>query len=186
MKRSRYVALLGMGVSALTLTACEDPNEIVPVKAYATVSECVADGFSKATCDRSKGAAEDAYDSAYPKYQDQAECEDVAGTGRCELDKPSSRDASWRPSMIGFIMAGARAQPQAVVSSATSPTGRATASGVVIAGRGGASSIPARAAAAPTASQITKGHTMARGGFGSTATRVSASGFGGTSAHTGG
>ena len=64
MKRSRYVALLGMGVSAIALTACEDPSEIVPVKAYANLEECAEDGYSRATCAQTRGKAEEAYEAA--------------------------------------------------------------------------------------------------------------------------
>jgi uncharacterized protein YgiB involved in biofilm formation len=174
MKRSRYVALLTMGASALALAACDDPNEIVPVKAYATIAECAADGVSESACRTSFNEAEKAYEKAYPKYQSRLDCEDNAGPEQCEKDYPNSRDASWRPSMIGFIMgmAAARAQPQPVLPNAASPSGRATATGVPLAGRGPNVTMAARGASAPSAAQVAKSHTQARGGFGGSAARI--------------
>lgn len=181
MKRSRYVALFGMGTGALMLAACEDPNELVPIKAYDTVAACVADGFARNQCAAAHSSAQDSYETAYPKYADQFDCEDNAGEGKCEPDNPNSRTPSWRPSMVGFIigaMAASRVQPQPIVSSLNSPTGRATATGVPISGRGTAATVPARAAGAPTAASVAAAHTQARGGFGSTASRVAGSGSG--------
>lgn len=178
MKRSRYVALFSMGASALVLAACEDPNEIVPVKAYSSVAECVADGFAQAQCNASFVAAENAYEQAYPKYESKAECEVNAGPESCELDRPSSRDGSWRPSMLGFMMGaaiGSRMQPQPVVANAASPTGRATATGVPLMGNGANAAVPRGATAAPSAAQVAKAHTQSRGGFGSTAAKVAGS-----------
>lgn len=188
MKRSRYVALFGMGTGALMLAACEDPNELVPVKSYETVAACVADGFADNQCATALRAAQETYEAAYPKYADQFDCEDNAGEGKCEADNPNSRNPSWRPSMVGFMigaLAGSRVQPQPVVSNLSSPTGRATATGVPIAGHGTSASVPARAAAAPTAAAVAAAHTQTRGGFGSTASRVAGSG-GGHSASLGG
>lgn len=187
MKRSHYIALLGMGASAVVLTACEDPDAVTPVKAYASVAECAADGFDTATCQKAQAAAEDGYDQAYPRYGNQFACEANAGEGRCERDYPNSRHASWRPSMIGFIMPGPGVQPQAIVARAGSPTGRATAAGMPLSRNGSATVIAVRAGAAPTASQIVNGHpeaatrTVARGGFGATAARIAASGSSGRS-----
>jgi len=180
MKRSRQIALLGMGFSVLALTSCDDPNEIVPVKAYATVDECISDGFSKVVCARSLSAAQEAYDKAYPKYASEEDCEDKTGTGNCEKDYPSRRDSAWRPAMLGFILAGSRVQPQAVIANPAVPGGRATAAGVPISGSGSAARMPLRGAAAPSRSQVAKAQTQSRGGFGSTATRVSTASTGGS------
>ncbi|MGE0702017.1 MAG: DUF1190 domain-containing protein [Hyphomicrobiaceae bacterium] len=176
MKRSRYVALFGMGTTALLLAACEDPESVVPVKAYDSVEACIGDGFSQSQCRSAHTAAVDAYDTTYAKYGSEAECEVDAGNGRCEADFPNSRNASWRPSMIGFLMgtaAGTRVQPQAVVANAASPSGRATAAGFAIAGNGVNSTVPAKATYAPTASQVARTQTVSRGGFGSTSARLS-------------
>jgi len=180
MKRSRYVALFSMGASALALAACDDPNALVPVKAYDNVTACVADGFSQSQCNAAFVAAENAYEKTYPKYDSQAECEVNAGPEHCELDYPSSKSASWRPTMVGFLMGaaiGSSAQPQPIVSNSASPTGRATATGFPIAARGANASVPLRVATTPSASEVAKAHTQTRGrgGFGSTASRVASS-----------
>jgi uncharacterized protein YgiB involved in biofilm formation len=179
MKRSRYVALFSMGASAMVLAACEDPNEVIPVKAYETVAACIADGFSQAQCSASQVAAENAYEQAYPKYESKADCEVNAGPGKCEEDHPSSRDANWRPSMLGFMIGaaiGSRMQPQPIVANAASPTGRATATGVPLAGRGANLAMPRSATAPLTSDRVAKAHTQTRGGFGGTASKVAASG----------
>lgn len=172
MKRSRTVALLSMGVSALALTACSSDSELLPAKAYATIEECVADGsFKKAQCEQALFAAQDAYEAAYPKFESEAQCEETAGEGKCELDRPNSRDRQWRPSMVAFLIAAgsSRVQPQAIVHSATSASGFATASGAHVARSGSVASVPASAAARPTSAQVTRAVTTARGGFGSSA-----------------
>ncbi|MGE0768365.1 MAG: DUF1190 domain-containing protein [Hyphomicrobiaceae bacterium] len=177
MKRSRHVTLVSMGACALALAACDDPNALVPIKAYEDVAACVADGFARGQCNAAFVAAENAYETTYPKYASQAECEANAGVEGCELDHPSSRSASWRPSMVGFLMGasiGSRVQPQPIVPHAASPSGRATAGGIPLAAHGANASIPARAASVPSASQVAKAHTTARGGFGGTASKVAA------------
>lgn len=183
MKRSRHVALFGIGVSALMLSACEDPNEVVPVKAYDSVATCLADGNDRATCGAALAEAENAYDSAYPKYDAKGDCEANAGADKCELDYPNSRDGSWRPLMTGFLLgmaASSRTPAQPLVANAASPTGRATVSGYPITSRSVNAVVPRQVASAPAASQVAKGHTQARGGFGSTASRVASSGSAGT------
>jgi len=178
MKRSRYVALFSMGASALSLAACDDPNALIPVKAYDSVAACVADGFSQSRCNAAFVSAENAYEKTYPKYASQAECEVNAGPEHCELDYPSSRSASWRPTMVGFLMGaaiGSSAQPQPIVSNSASATGRATATGFPITARGANASIPVRVATTPSASEVAKSHTRARGGFGSTASKIASS-----------
>lgn len=187
MKRSRYVSLVGMGATALLLAACDDPNEIVSAKAFTDVAACVADGVDEAACTSAFNAAETAYDTDYPKYASQADCEANAGDGRCEADYPNARNPSFRPVMLGFLMGAAlannRVQPQALVANAQSVSGRATAAGVAVAGQGANVSVPARAATRPAASQIASAHTQSRGGFGATASRVSSAG---SAAHSSG
>lgn len=179
MKRSRYIALCSMGASALALAACDDPNALVPVKAYDSVASCVADGFAQQQCSKAFVAAENAYEKAYPKYDSQVDCEVNAGADRCELDHPNSRSGSWRPSMVGFLMGaaiGSRTAPQPIIANAASPTGRATATGFPISARGANVSMPARVASnVPNATQVAKAHTVARGGFGGSASRVASS-----------
>jgi uncharacterized protein YgiB involved in biofilm formation len=177
MKRSRFVALISMGAGALALSACEDPNELIDAKAYETVAACVADGRGESDCRSAMATADAAYQQAYPKYDNQFDCEDIAGIGKCEKDYPNSREASWRPSMTGFLIGaalGSRVQPQPLVAHAASPSGRATAGGTPVAA-GVATRIPAHSAAAASPTQVAKAHgrapAVSRGGFGATASR---------------
>ena len=170
MKRSRALTLLSMGVSVLALTACSN-SELLPTKVFASVDECVADGArDRAQCVKAMMAAEDAYEEAYPKFESERQCEDTAGEGKCEKDRPSSRDPQWRPSMIGFMIGaamGSRVQPQPVLPSTSSTSGYSTAAGVAIIRNGTtAASVPASAAARATSAQVA---TTARGGFGTSA-----------------
>lgn len=173
MKRSRALTLLSMGASVLALTACGNNSELLPAKVYASVEECVADGArDKAQCETAMMAAEDAYEAAYPKFESEAQCEDIAGEGNCEKDRPSSRDHQWRPSMVGFLIGsaiGSRVQPQPVLPNASSTSGYSTAAGVAIVRSGATASVPASAAARATSAQVTRVATSARGGFGSSA-----------------
>lgn len=170
MKRSRALTLLSMGASVLALTACSN-SELLPTKVFTTVDECVADGVHDRTqCVKAMMAAEDAYEEAYPKFESERQCEDTAGEGKCEKDRPSSRDPQWRPSMVGFMIGaaiGSRVQPQPVLPSTSSTSGYSTAAGVAIIRNGtAAASVPASAAARATSAQVA---TTARGGFGTSA-----------------
>lgn len=172
MKRSRAVALLSMGASVFALSACSGGSDLLPTKVYASIEECVAEGtFNASQCEKARFAAEDAYEAAYPKFESQAHCEDVAGEGNCEADRPSSREHSYRPSMVAFLMPiGASAvQPQAVLPSASTPSGYSTATGAAVSRTGTAGTIPASAAARPQPAQVAKAATAARSGFGSSA-----------------
>lgn len=188
MKRSRYVALIGMGTGAFILTACEDPNEMLAAESFENVAACVAAGHDEADCTSASETAVMSYEDVHPKYAKQADCEKNAGEGRCEPDYPNAREHSWRPSMLGFLIGTAiasRVEPQPVVANAASSSGRATVGGAPIVGNGQNVTVPARAAAPATVKQIASAHTaattVARGGFGTTAARVS-----GSAGHTAG
>jgi uncharacterized protein YgiB involved in biofilm formation len=179
MKRSRAVALFSMGASVLALTACSDKSALVPAKVYASIAECTADGtFNAKQCETGMFAAEDAYEEAYPKFDTQEQCEVVAGAGNCEPDRPSSREYHYRPSMIGFLMpvGGSAVTPQAVVRSASTPSGYATAIGAAVSRTGTSGMIAAAAAGKPRASQVARSSTVSRGGFGSSAVAHASSG----------
>lgn len=184
MKRSRKVALVTMGIAAVTLTACGDGGGVVEANRYDSVDACASDGkFDRKTCERAWYDAQATYDEAYPTYASQADCEAAAGATACERDRPMSRQSSWRPLMTGFLL-GSMVQPQAVVASTTARSGFATATGAEVRGSGTAASIDRSAAARPTASAVRTAATTSRGGFGTTAASVSA--HGGGTAHAGG
>jgi len=179
MKRSRAVALLTMGASVLALSACSGGSELIPTKVYASIEECVADGtFNSSQCEKAMFAAEDAYEAAYPKFESETHCEEMAGEGNCEPDRPSSREHSYRPSMIAFLMpiGASSVQPQAVVRSASATSGFSTATGAAVSRSGVTGAVPASAAARPQPAQVAKAATAARGGFGSNAVAHASSG----------
>lgn len=175
MKRSRAVALLSMGASALVLAACESSDTPVETMSFASIEECVADGrLGNLACEDAFYAARDGYEAAYPKFANKGECEDMAGEGECEEDRPSSRNTSWRPMMIGFLAGMSRVQPQAVIPNAATPDGRSTASGAPVRGSGANVTVPASARSRPAGAAVAAVATATRGGFGGTATAMSA------------
>lgn len=181
MKRSRTIALVTMGISALALSACSSATEdVLPARVYTSVMECIADGeFDKDACEAAQFAAVDGYEANYPKFSKISECEELAGEDACEVDRPNSSERSYRPSMAGFIIAAAvsRVQSQAVIGNAGSPSRLGTASGAAIAQSGTRAHVPSAAAARPAAAQVAKAATVARAGFGgSAAAHSSASG----------
>jgi uncharacterized protein YgiB involved in biofilm formation len=63
MKRSRYVALLAMGASALALTACGESES--PAGVYTSVDQCIADKqFAEADCNKAFATAKDEHKKA--------------------------------------------------------------------------------------------------------------------------
>jgi uncharacterized protein YgiB involved in biofilm formation len=187
MKRSRAVALLSMGASALVLAACESSDAPVETMSFATIEECVADGrLGNLACEDAFYAARDGYEAAYPKFADKAGCEDMAGEGECEEDRPNSRNSSWRPMMIGFLAGMSRVQPQAVIPNAAAPDGRSTASGAHVRGNGPSVTVPASARSRPTGAAVAAVATSSRGGFGGTASAMSASSGHGSGSHSSG
>lgn len=83
MKRSRRVALTGlMASTAIALSACGE--EDVPVQAYATVDQCVADGlFDRATCGEMFNQAMTIHEEAAPRYESAELCEEQFGLAQC-------------------------------------------------------------------------------------------------------
>ena len=105
MKRSRYVALLAMGASALALTACGESE--TPAGVYTSVEQCVADKqFSQAECDKAFGEARKEHDKVAPKYASKAYCEADFGAGKCEEapTRTTSGMSTFMPLMIGYML----------------------------------------------------------------------------------
>jgi uncharacterized protein YgiB involved in biofilm formation len=105
MKRSRYVALLAMGASALALTACGESES--PAGVYTSVEQCVADKqFTTAECDKAFATAKDEHKKVAPKYASKTECEADFGVGKCEdaPTKTTSGTSMFMPLMIGYML----------------------------------------------------------------------------------
>lgn len=169
MKRSSAISLAIVGALALSSTGCTSADSNEPTT-YKTVTECVQDGKSQATCDKAFADAKAEAEKNGPKFASQAEC--AAQFGSCQ----QSASGGWfMPALMGYMVGnmmsnngGTRYVTQPVyvdrsgrsVTSNYSTTGRYTTT----------SAAPTAAARAAT--------TSSRGGFGSTA-RASSSSYGG-------
>ena len=108
MKRSRHIALLGMGVSTLVLTACSGGDKIDGTT-FASVADCIAGKtLTESQCMRAFEIAVDEHDSTAPRFTTQAQCESVAGDSKCERAPSSSSSSStsstYRPSFLAFFV----------------------------------------------------------------------------------
>jgi uncharacterized protein YgiB involved in biofilm formation len=105
MKRSRYVALLAMGASALALSACGESE--TPAGVYTGVDQCITDKqFTEAECRKAFDTAKEEHKKVAPKYASKADCEADFGVGKCE-DSPyrtSSGTSTFMPLMIGYML----------------------------------------------------------------------------------
>ena len=105
MKRSKYVALLAMGASALALSACGESE--TPAGVYTSADQCIADKqFTEAECTKAFDTAKEEHKKVAPKYASKADCEADFGVGKCE-DSPyrtSSGTSTFMPLMIGYML----------------------------------------------------------------------------------
>jgi uncharacterized protein YgiB involved in biofilm formation len=110
MKRSRHIALLGMGVSTLVLTACGSDNKVdIATSTYSSVADCVsAKVLTEAQCNRAFEVAVDVHDETAPRFETLKQCEEVAGENKCERGPSQSSSTStnptYRPSFVSFIV----------------------------------------------------------------------------------
>lgn len=172
MKRSSAISLAIVG--ALAMSGCSPSPQADEPTTYRNVTECVQDGKSQATCEKSFADAKAEAEKTAPKFASQAEC--AAQFGNCQ----QSASGGWfMPALMGYMVGnmmsnngGTRyvSQPvyidrsgRDVTSSYSNGTYRTTPSAPTYTQRASA-----RAAAASTGS---------RGGFGSTAR--SSSSYGG-------
>ena len=80
MKRSRYVALLAMGASAMALSACGESE--TPAGVYTSMDQCIADKqFTDAECRKAFDTAKEEHKKVAPKYASKTECEADFGAG---------------------------------------------------------------------------------------------------------
>ncbi len=181
-KRSGKVALvaMGMGVSALALTGCE---EKVDAFQFASVDSCVTSGeFSEAECTTRFARAQEEHARAAPRYQSREDCEAEHGAAACEpqpgqaTQQASTGGGLWMPLMIGWMMGRALGGPVATQPLYRSPNQGTvrTASGATVDAKSGPVSVAKSAAARPPA-----GTVMSRGGFGRTGSSTGTRSFGG-------
>jgi len=105
MKRSRYVALLAMGASALVLSACGESE--TPAGVYTSVDQCMADKqFTEAECRKAFATATEEHKKVAPKYASKADCEADFGAGKCEESpyRTSSGTSTFMPLLVGYML----------------------------------------------------------------------------------
>lgn len=105
MKRSRYVALLAMGASALALSACGESE--TPAGVYTSVDQCIADKqFTDAECRKAFDTAKEEHKKVAPKYASKADCEADFGAGKCEESpyRTTSGTSTFMPLLVGYML----------------------------------------------------------------------------------
>ncbi|HEY7610283.1 MAG TPA: DUF1190 domain-containing protein [Alphaproteobacteria bacterium] len=105
MKRSRYVALLAMGASALALSACGESE--TPAGVYTSVDQCIADKqFTEAECKKAFAVAKEEHKKVAPKYASKADCETDFGVGKCEESpyRTSTGGYTFMPYFVGYML----------------------------------------------------------------------------------
>ncbi len=171
MKRSRSIALVMMGVSAIALTACEEAQ--VDANVFQDLEQCIDQpGASRAACEEAFGAAAEQHAAVAPKYTDKADCEADFGAEQCETAPYQTQGGGsvFMPLMMGYMMGsmlgggrGFGAQP--LYRSADAPGTYRTADNKSVGKATGATKVARSATSRPTA----KTSTMSRGGFGARA-----------------
>ncbi|CCQ73393.1 DUF1190 domain-containing protein [Magnetospira sp. QH-2] len=170
MKRSRHVALVMMGASALALTACEESQ--VDVGVFESVDQCmITPGMTKELCTESLAASQEQHAKVAPKYTSKGDCEADFGAGQCE-DSPyqtQSGGSVFMPMMMGFMMGqmmAGRSQP--LYRSSDDAKSYRTADNKTVASKTGMTKVPQSLTKTPSV----KTSTMRRGGFGSRASSL--------------
>lgn len=182
MKRSKSVALVLMSTTALTLTACEEPQ--VDAMIFQDPEQCAQEmGFSSQQCLENWEAAQKTHVEASPKYTSKADCEADFGAEQCE-DAPyqtSSGGSIFMPMMMGYMMgsmlgggrSGFASQP--LYRSTSDPKNFRTADNHNVGSKTGATKVAQTASSRPS----TKTNTVSRGGFGARARSGGFSSMGG-------
>ncbi len=177
MKRSGAIRLVLMGTTALSLSACEEPQ--VDALVFRSVEECQqAAELSADECRGQQATAERTHVQTSPKYASVADCEADFGAGECEIApyQTSSGGSVFMPLMAGFMMgqllgggfgSGVATQP---LYRSRGASDLRTADNQSVGGATGRVAVSRSAAAAPTV----KTSTIRRGGFGASARAYSA------------
>ena len=169
MKRSRRIALVMMGTSALALSACEERKTEAAL--FESVEQCVAtEGLVADQCYREFDAARAQHAEVAPKYAAQADCEEDFGQGACETApyRTSEGGSVFMPLMAGFLMGqmmGGRGYSQPLYRSRDDAKTFRTADNRAVGRTVGRTVVPERAVAKPSS----KLYTQRRGGFGARA-----------------
>jgi uncharacterized protein YgiB involved in biofilm formation len=170
MKRSRTLTLALMSATALTLAACDNPEEVA---VFETVEQCATqNGFNLQACEANMKQAQAEHVRVAPKYTSAADCEADFGAEQCETSpqRTTSGGSVFMPLMMGYMMGNMMSGRSGV---ATQPLYRSrddaknfrTGDNQKVSGKTGISKVSGQTARAPS----TKTSTIKRGGFGSAA-----------------
>lgn len=104
MKRSKALALSLMGVSAVLLQACDDPE--VEAELYSDVQNCLDTGsLTREQCVELHDAALANHMQTAPRFESREDCYAAFGKEQCEQQQTASNGGSgiWMPLMMGFM-----------------------------------------------------------------------------------
>lgn len=166
MKRSRYVALLAMGASALVLSACGESE--TPAGVYTSVEQCLADKqFTDDECSKAFDTAKEEHKKVAPKYASKSDCEADFGAGKCEESpyRTTTGTSTFMPLMVGYMLGRALGgapgfRPQPLYRPQGDTTFR-TGDNRTVTNKTGVQGVPKS-----TTSSAFKSSTTSRGGFG--------------------
>ena len=93
MKRCRSISVAAlMGVSALSITACEEAK--VDATVFSNLQQCLDDGgLPQEQCEAGLREARSQHAEVSPKYSSKEDCEGDFGAGKCET---ALQDCEWR------------------------------------------------------------------------------------------
>ena len=173
MKRSKHLKIALMGATALTLVACDNPQD---VGIFETVEQCAEqEGFDINSCESSLAQAQASHAQVAPKYTSVADCEADFGAAQCEQSPQQTQSGGsvFMPLMMGYMMGNmmsgsSRAASQPLYRSTSDPKNFRTGDNHKVSGKTGLSTVSSTAARAPSA----KTSTIRRGGFGTGARRT--------------
>ncbi|MBT3791296.1 MAG: DUF1190 domain-containing protein [Alphaproteobacteria bacterium] len=173
MKRSKSLKLLMMGATAITLVACDEPQDVA---VFENVEQCEKqEGFSSDFCETNFKTAQSEHIRVAPKYTSVADCEVDFGAEQCEIapQRTSSGGSVFMPLMMGYMMGnmlsgGSRAASQPLYRSSGDAKNFRTGDNHKVGSKTGITKVSSQVARAPS----TKTSTIRRGGFGKTAART--------------
>ena len=163
-----------MGVSAIALSACEEPK--VEAAVFESLQQCIDEpSLSREQCEQSYGEASSRHVAVAPKYNSEADCQADFGAGKCEQApyRTTSGGSIFMPLMMGYMMGsylgGGRRSvaSQPLYRSADDAKTYRTADNRKAGSTTGRTQIASSAASRPSV----KSSTLSRGGFGASGRR---------------
>lgn len=162
-----------MGVSAIALSACEEPK--VEAAVFESLQQCIDEpSLSREQCEQSYGEASSRHVAVAPKYNSEADCQADFGAGKCEQApyRTTSGGSIFMPLMMGYMMGSFIGGRSSVISqplyrSADNPKAYRTADNRKVGSATGRTQVAKSAASRPSV----KSRTLSRGGFGARGAR---------------